>query len=103
VEAWIKLSNDDSSQSKKGKEKYYEHTLPNCCWQLEAFNGQYLVDITFVLSLVVQYLPFVLVKNIDLCNQKNIKIFDKNKKKLNKYTSKQINLWPCKVILVLIK
>ncbi len=31
MEAWIKLSNDDSSQSKKGKEKYYEHKLPKCC------------------------------------------------------------------------
>jgi hypothetical protein len=82
MEAWIKLSNDDSSQFKKGKEKYYEHTLPKCCWQLEAFNGQHLVDITFVLSLVAQFLPFVLVKNIGLCNQKNIKIFDNNKKKI---------------------
>jgi hypothetical protein len=31
MEAWIKLNNDDSSQSKKGKNKYYEHTtLPKC-------------------------------------------------------------------------
>jgi hypothetical protein len=43
------------------------------------------------------------MKNIGLCNPKNIKIFDNNKKKLNKYISKQIKLWPCKVILVLIK
>jgi hypothetical protein len=31
MEAWIKLSNDYSSQSKKGKENFYEHTLQKCC------------------------------------------------------------------------